>query len=620
LVGCGGGSGGGVSSVSKVTGAVIDGYLKGAIVCLDMNSNLKCDGDAEYQTTSGANGAYVLNVPAGVDVSKYHVLAEVGTNAIDSDTNAPPPMPYTLLAPAVDAAVVTPLTTFVSHTMIDKSALTLDEAKAQTLTTLNLPASTKLNQDYVAASDASTHRVATMAAAVLGQVQTDVLTAVVPTSDAQKREALKVALKQSLATVASYSQAAASATSDSTLSSIKDAAKKSAKDDVAADSSLKDNVQKQADLGVAKVATVADILKNGLFDFWPSNSFDGAGALKEGLTYEVINSEDGVKVKFGNYFTFKTDAAWVPSGYGSSGPTSAANSATTFYAEYTASESKGAWVDTTKPGTGTWASAGDGTTGTYTDDVTGQTIKISMATIDVGGKKASQVPHLLSNRDGYCGWDSTANARKPCADWTDFTFSTGAQVVAGTFYRNQDQYRVSDCSGCGVFSESSYDSTTKQTTYSFPVATIDAVIARATPSNPVFSNLVWFDKTPALFTKVSDTAGTVSFRTWNQSTNKYDTVVGSGVYEVSTVAGKKVMVVKVTSEVKPGQLISATESSGSGTVHSFNGRALLVEWDNKVLDGRVYLKGLNSSGSERPSLNRIAADDFLKAQGYPVTK
>jgi len=58
LSACGGGeNGGGDSSIS---GSVIDGYISGAIVCIDNNANGKCDVN-EPQTLTDASGAYKLS-------------------------------------------------------------------------------------------------------------------------------------------------------------------------------------------------------------------------------------------------------------------------------------------------------------------------------------------------------------------------------------------------------------------------------------------------------------------------------------------------------------------------------------------------------------------------------
>jgi len=71
LAGCGGGGGGGgggsssiatekalVATESELTGKVIDGYISGATVCLDLNNNYTCDPDE----ASALSGGWLLHV------------------------------------------------------------------------------------------------------------------------------------------------------------------------------------------------------------------------------------------------------------------------------------------------------------------------------------------------------------------------------------------------------------------------------------------------------------------------------------------------------------------------------------------------------------------------------
>jgi hypothetical protein len=100
-----------------LSGKVIDGYISGAIVCLDVNSNNKCDKD-EPTTTSLAGGAYTLPPYTG-SIAGLRVIAEVGENAIDEDDGQKVGAgnTYSLLAPAAASATVTPLSTMVSATI-----------------------------------------------------------------------------------------------------------------------------------------------------------------------------------------------------------------------------------------------------------------------------------------------------------------------------------------------------------------------------------------------------------------------------------------------------------------------------------------------------------------------
>jgi hypothetical protein len=569
---------------------VIDGYLKGAVVCLDINANLKCDGDSEYQTRSGDKGAYVLNVAAGVDISKYHVLAEVGTDAIDSDTHAAPVKAYNLLAPAVDAAVVTPLSTFVSHTMMGSTGTTLEEAKAQVLSNLNLPSATKLNQDYVAANDAKVHRVAKLAAAVLGQVKSDVLTAITSSTDGQKTMLLREVMRQAQTTLTTYS-IAAQASDDAGFTAIQNTALADATSQVTAN---QDNIKKQSALEESTSASLADLLRTGgLFDVWRDSTSNVQNTVLEAVQYSRMSSVDGVTVVFERYFSPKSNPAWVMNGNGDINTSIA----------YTASETKTTWVDNTDIGTATWTPAAEIGSGTLTFNKTGLSFKISTTVLDVSGKRASQLPYMLGNRDAYCGLDSQTYSETVCPDWEDFIFSSGAQIVDGTSYGNQNQYSVTDCTLCGISGSKKLD---------------DMITAA---SGATSSNMLWgVAKIPMVLNKVTDNYGTVSFRGWINKNIGY-AEVGKGRYDISMVAGKRVLTIQVTSEVTPGTLVAPYQGARPEyAVNVIDDRVIFVEWEGKILGGRLYLKGQGSTSRIRPSLNRVAANDLLQAQGYLPTK
>lgn len=112
LTACGGGSSNDPASPPTVaqTISVIDGAIKGALVCLDANGNGACD-SGETQGSTGADGSVTLTLPAA-DAGKYPVLALVGTDAVDAD-NGPVSTAYSLRAPADKPALVSPLTTLV---------------------------------------------------------------------------------------------------------------------------------------------------------------------------------------------------------------------------------------------------------------------------------------------------------------------------------------------------------------------------------------------------------------------------------------------------------------------------------------------------------------------------
>ena len=118
LSGC---SGGGSSAVQTqaATITVIDGYIKGAKVCVDSNKNGVCDTD-ETQGTTDEKGKVTLNIPAAY-VGVYPILAEVSTDASDSVTGKVTTA-YTLSAPADSPSTVTPFSTMIQQQISEQSS------------------------------------------------------------------------------------------------------------------------------------------------------------------------------------------------------------------------------------------------------------------------------------------------------------------------------------------------------------------------------------------------------------------------------------------------------------------------------------------------------------------
>lgn len=217
LTACGGGgstaannntdSGGGTATVTSFAGTVIDGYIEGANVCLDMNGNLQCD-SGEPMATSKADGAFSLVVTglAADKIKAAHLLTVVPSTAKDADDGGKTlaeagKSAFSLLSPAgafvktdgssVTGAVISPLTTLVSHEMISGNT-TLDTAEKYVRERLSLAANTDLRQDFVAKKDAALTEKAQMLAVAIGGVKAAALADTA--SKATDKDALLAAL------------------------------------------------------------------------------------------------------------------------------------------------------------------------------------------------------------------------------------------------------------------------------------------------------------------------------------------------------------------------------------------------------------------------------------------
>ncbi|MFT3800028.1 MAG: hypothetical protein QM766_02325 [Burkholderiaceae bacterium] len=196
LAACGGGGGsdgpaasgalppvdGGATPQPKTTSVpvtVIDGPIKNAVVCVDVNLNGGCDA-GEPTGTTGDDGTTTLQVP-DANVGRYPIVAVVGTDAVDRD-HGPVTQPFTMRAPASRGSVVSPLTTLV-QAQVDAAGLGVDEAASFVQSGLGL--SQSVFSDFTAGSDAGSARAGAVARllAVITQQQNAALQPAVGTTD-----------------------------------------------------------------------------------------------------------------------------------------------------------------------------------------------------------------------------------------------------------------------------------------------------------------------------------------------------------------------------------------------------------------------------------------------------
>jgi len=122
-IGCGSSS----ATSKTTTGTVIDDYLSGATVCVDVNNDGKRDSGDTPCTTTNTTGQFTFTT----DVSAFPLVQSGGTDVGTGD-----PFTGTLTAPA-GSTVLTPLTTIVQA--IVKSGKTIAEAQTIVKTSLGLP-------------------------------------------------------------------------------------------------------------------------------------------------------------------------------------------------------------------------------------------------------------------------------------------------------------------------------------------------------------------------------------------------------------------------------------------------------------------------------------------------
>tara|TARA_Y100001956_G_C4127144_1_gene190844 strand:+ start:708 stop:3239 length:2532 start_codon:yes stop_codon:yes gene_type:complete len=176
LTACGGGGGSSdstdnSSSTSSYTARAADGYLEGAVACLDLNSNKACDDD-EPSAVTDENGEFTLTgLTAAQRQNGVVVIEVVPGQTIDQDNpGVPLTKAYTLTAPP-GSEFISPLTTLVQNEV--EKGKSVEDAKAVVIAQLgDLGSKVDLEEDYVQAKATSTdyetlHKVAQVAASVM---------------------------------------------------------------------------------------------------------------------------------------------------------------------------------------------------------------------------------------------------------------------------------------------------------------------------------------------------------------------------------------------------------------------------------------------------------------------
>lgn len=185
LSACGGGGSGsgadtnsGSGNSSAYTARAADGYLEGAVACLDLNENKACDDD-EPSAVTNENGEFTITGLTNAEHQTSAVVIEiVPGQTIDQDNpGVPLTKAYTLTAPP-GSQFISPLTTLVQNEL--EKGRSMESAIATVKSQLGaLGADVELNRDYIqakaseAASDAEReayselHRVAQITATVM---------------------------------------------------------------------------------------------------------------------------------------------------------------------------------------------------------------------------------------------------------------------------------------------------------------------------------------------------------------------------------------------------------------------------------------------------------------------
>ncbi|MGF1717208.1 hypothetical protein L4D08_20310 [Photobacterium chitinilyticum] len=162
---------------SEISGVALDGYLKNAKVCLDLNHNLTCDTSDGEAVLTDSQGAYSL-ARNDADLSQYNVVVEaIANQTVDMDFPLSPVQDgFVLTAPASSAGVVSPLTTLTSAVAIQQG-VDFTRARDMLATTLGVD-SQRLTSDFLASSHAQDKQLHALAQGLASLMQEAEKTAV----------------------------------------------------------------------------------------------------------------------------------------------------------------------------------------------------------------------------------------------------------------------------------------------------------------------------------------------------------------------------------------------------------------------------------------------------------
>jgi len=149
LGGCGGGSSSSPAATATINGKAIDGYIRDALACIDINYNGNCDSDEPNATTDSGGNFSIVTSPA--NAGNYPIIVYADSNSYDMDRGTYFTNPLKLTAP-VGVTTITPITTIIKAKIDEKK--TKEQAESETATLLAI-ASGKLYIDYIAEGDST---------------------------------------------------------------------------------------------------------------------------------------------------------------------------------------------------------------------------------------------------------------------------------------------------------------------------------------------------------------------------------------------------------------------------------------------------------------------------------
>lgn len=540
------------------SGKVIDGYIEGAKVCLDLNANQACDA-GEPSDTSKAGGGFSLDVSGitAAQLATAHLLTTVPTTAKDADDAGKTlaeagKLGFSLMAPAtafasadgktLSAAVISPLTTLVSHDMIAGNNKPLAAAQAAVVMRMGLSAAAdlNLNQDFVASNNSTLQGQARIIAAAIGSVSNTIK--ITGTTD---RVALLAALTYLQQNVAALVLAAPPSTTQTTTQWVNTALAAPALRPIPANL-----ISAAQQITASSAADIVTLLADGLYYanclFMQTN----CGSAR----YDKTSGSNG---------------QWTSSQYALVNNAWALATDTPSYVLKTAG-----WVLGTAAKSGTFTSDGQGG-GTATEDGGGRSFRFSARSVDLSGAT----------------FGSVAGLQAPAA-LASSVFPSGSKLFWMQFSALADDYRL--YSGNQV---NQMVCTAAGCTNTVLANIAELISANATANNSYrqWNNLVFSFNAGG-----TATGGTVSL--WGPipsvctTSPCLRTKTGAASYEIRTVSGQQILIIKSPAP---------------------NGEYVMFSAVNGQLRGGNYTPAGIFTSSEA-EYNKTALNAILSAAGKPA--
>ena len=207
--------------LQSFSGKAADGYLSGALVCLDLNNNSLCDSDEPSAITAAGGNYEFSDLDATLDLSQVRLLVKViADQTIDEDNpGVTVTQGYSLSSPPGQIDFVSPITTLIDHQMQNDPSQTQEQAEATVAGQLGIDADSTvdLTGDYVAQSDSASgnsdvdeyqrvYHVAQAVAGAIASVSDNLSTQIDQLDDGTKKDALSAIVENVVGSLSQITQ------------------------------------------------------------------------------------------------------------------------------------------------------------------------------------------------------------------------------------------------------------------------------------------------------------------------------------------------------------------------------------------------------------------------------